>query len=71
MNAMDRYLFDGRELGIVFAKDKRKTSDEMRAVTGGRDRDRDRDRDDRRDSRRDRRDSKPRERRESRDFDDK
>ena len=66
LNALDRYVIDGRELGIVFAKDKRKTPQEMRQIEaprnsrgGSRDRDRggrDRDRGGRRDFSRDRRD---------------
>lgn len=29
-DALDRYEIDGREIGVVFAQEKRKTSDEMR-----------------------------------------
>ena len=69
--ALDRYTYDGRELGIVFAKDKRKTSEEMRRISNVRERSRDREpRYERRDDRRsaDRRDGS-RERRGSREKD--
>ena len=32
---LERYIVDGREISIVFAKDRRKTSDEMRTGTAG------------------------------------
>ena len=32
MAAMDRFEYEGREIAVVFAKDKRKTPDEMRSV---------------------------------------
>lgn len=68
MYALDRYSYDGRELGIVFAKDKRKTSDEMRRISSTRERSRDRSRDRRDDRRRDD-GSRERDRRGSKDFD--
>jgi len=60
VDALERYEMDGRELNVVFAKDRRKSSDEMRRVDnrrgGGRDsRDRDRGRDRSRSRDRDRR----------------
>eukprot|EP01038_Epipyxis_sp_PR26KG_P004978 gene4978-6961_t len=35
LDSLDRYELDGRELSIVFAKDRRKTPDEMRPARGG------------------------------------
>jgi hypothetical protein len=32
LDALDRYEFDGRELAIVLAKDRRKTPEEMRHI---------------------------------------
>jgi len=57
LDHLDRYEMDGREIAVVFAKDRRKTADEMKPRGGGRDsRDRgrrggDRERGGRRDSR--------------------
>ncbi len=62
-------MYDGRELGIVFAKDKRKSSDEMRKLTNARGRSRDHD--DRRDDRRYDDRHEDRERRGSKDYDNK
>ncbi len=46
MYKMQGYRIDGREISMVFAKDRRKTSDEMRALDNPRQRDsRSRDRD--------------------------
>lgn len=33
MNALERYEVDGRELNVVFAKDRRKSADEMRTTS--------------------------------------
>lgn len=44
LHALDRYLLDGRELGVVFAKDKRKTPVEMRQIDRPRSKDRGSDR---------------------------
>lgn len=35
LRAMDRYEIDGREMSVVFAKDRRKTPQEMRHTTRG------------------------------------
>jgi hypothetical protein len=69
LHALDRHAYDGRELAIVFAKDKRKTSDEMRRIAN-RGRSRGRDDYDRRDDRRDG-DRRDMDRRGSRDLDNK
>ena len=34
LDHLDRYEMDGREISIVFAKDKRKSAEEMRKTTG-------------------------------------
>ena len=33
LDALDRYEMDGRELSVVFAKDRRKSADEMRPLS--------------------------------------
>jgi RNA recognition motif-containing protein len=35
LDHLDRYEMDGRELAVVFAKDRRKTADEMRPRSNG------------------------------------
>lgn len=35
LDHLDRYEMDGREIAVVFAKDRRKTADEMRPRGGG------------------------------------
>jgi RNA recognition motif-containing protein len=42
LERLDGYELDGRDIAVVFAKDKRKTPEEMRGTGRGRGRDRDR-----------------------------